>query len=128
MPVTIVRTLLNSSFQSFKRSKEDPYPCDYFGELGVFAYYNRNGLLKALEFAMPAEPLLDGIRLLGMGFSAARDILKSIDPNVEEDETGGATSFQAGVGIWAPHTKDDPMDPCESVITFARGYYDDPDT
>lgn len=33
-----VRLLLGEVFDSFKRTEESVFPCDYFENLGVFAY------------------------------------------------------------------------------------------
>jgi hypothetical protein len=77
MSVSEVRAQIGEEFKSFKRSPAAAHPCDYFPSIGVFAYYKSSGKLEAVELASPAQPVLAGINLLGIGFDAAMSLLQS---------------------------------------------------
>jgi len=118
------RAALASEFESFKRSQESAYPCDHFTALGCFVYYgDESGLVEAVEFAAPAEPMFDGLNLLGLGFADLHKQITKIDPDVLLD-ADGLTSLRLGIGAWAPFLEEEPDTPPEAVIAFAPGYYD----
>ncbi len=113
-----------------RRSIGKPHvPCgrdpndDFFPGLGIFAYYNLNDELIALEFAAPANPVLKGTGFIGQPFAQARAFLDSAGGRLTDDEAG-ATALNLGVGLFASGAKKDPMQPVEAVIVFAPGYYD----
>ena len=95
----------------------------YFSSIGLFALYNEDNRLEALEFASPAAPTLGGFRLIGVGFEAATANLRSLGGDLEDDPAG-TTSHNLGVSLYAPGKKEDPLEPRESVLAFASGYYD----
>lgn len=117
-----VRDTVGGKFQSFKRTPQASFPCDYFEELGTFFYYDSAGRLDAVEFARPARPVVAGVELLGLSFSKARAHLRALDNQVEE-EIDGAIAYQLGVSIHAPLAKTNPAAPVESLIAFRAGYY-----
>jgi hypothetical protein len=121
-PDAVRKSIGSPAKPSASRAKSPAFPADYFADEGLFAYYSAQGVLEALEFARPAEPVFHGANFLGMPFSQARDMLRSIDPDIEED-ADSVTSHRCGVGVWAPLAKDEPAAPCESVIAFCEGYY-----
>lgn len=117
-----IRRNLGSRFLAFKRSEKDVFPTDYFEEVGVFCYYNETGNLNAIEFTRPADPTLNGIRFIGMGFDAAKSEFISMGQEIEE-ETDAAIAFGLGISIYAPLAKESPSAPVETVLVFREGYY-----
>jgi hypothetical protein len=89
----------------------------------VFAYYDKHGRLEAVEFAPPANPMLDGVELLRISHETVMSTLRAKDPVLEQDRDG-ALSHAVGIGLYAPTAEDDPTKPCESIIAFRPGYYD----
>ncbi len=119
-----VRAILGTEFTSFRRSPDSVHPCDHFGELEYFVYYDdAKCLVEAIEFAAPAAPRLDGLDLLGLGFADLIVFIRQADPNVSV-ESDGFISLWLGIGGWAPSAQERPDDPAESIIVFAPGYYD----
>ena len=118
-----VRASVGKPFMSLaSRAASAAFPADHFVDDGLFAYYSANGELEALEFATPAEPVINGVNLLGMSFEGARDVLRSIDPDIETT-ADSVISHLAGISVWAPLAKDQGSAPCESVLVFRKGYY-----
>lgn len=118
-----VRSLVHADFKSFKRTPSAAFPCDYFAEVGIFAYYDANGVLEAIEMAEPAVPTLNGVNLLGLNFEAVLALLKSKDDAVSTG-ADGAISKALGVSVYAPQALKNPSANCESVMVFMHGYYD----
>ena len=118
-----VRNQVGSEPKSFKRTPQAAFPCDYFESEGVYFYYDGNGLLEAAEFAQPAQPTVENLSLLGVGFGEAVAALSRLDTQVET-EADGAIAYQLGVSIYAALAKDDTSAPVESVMAFRPGYYD----
>jgi hypothetical protein len=119
-----VRAILGVQFESFRRSPTTIHPCDFFAKLGCFVYYDdTSGRVEAVEFAEPAQPTLNGVNLLGLGFTDLIEQIKKTDPEVTV-ESDGFISLSLGVGGWAPAAEDEPEAPPQSVIVFVRGYYD----
>jgi hypothetical protein len=117
-----VRRHFDSEPKSFKRTPQDAFPCDYFESEGVFFYYDREGHLEAVEFASPAQPSVENLRLLGLGLDQATTVLSRFDSEVEK-EADGAIAYQLGVSVYAPLAKDNPAASVESVLAFRPGYY-----
>jgi hypothetical protein len=117
-----VRSRFGSEPKSFKRSSRDTFPCDYFASDGVFFYYDDDGHLEAVEFALPAQPSVENLKLLGLGLDVAMAALSGLDSEVKK-ESDGAIAYQLGVSIWAPLAKDDVAAPVETVLAFRPGYY-----
>lgn len=122
MPFGDVRRRLGAVCKSFKRTSSSAFPCDYFPSLGIFACYTVSGELEAVELASPADPQLDGIQLLTLGFDAAKDFLQSKDSGLEV-EVDGAIARAIGISLYAPKAKEDSSAPCESVLVFQEGYF-----
>lgn len=117
-----VRARVSGEFQSFKRSPQAAFPCDYFPSEGAFFYYDASGHLEAIEFAAPAKPTVAGVELINLSFEQAVARLTALDKNIEA-ETDGAIAYQLGVSIYAPLAKDNGGAPVESVLAFRKGYY-----
>lgn len=119
-PKEAVRVAFGDDHRLFKRSSNDE-PADYWAGDGVFAYYDANERLEALEFSVPSRPTLHGSALISVSMIAAVELLRSFDPEVRL-EPDGAISIQLGIGVWSSTGEADQ--PVMSVITFGPGYYD----
>lgn len=124
MPFGMDRSRLQSSLGGRVRSPARHPDEDYFQDEGLFAYFDNEQRLKAVEFFAPAQAWLDNWQLLGMPLGQAKRILQSVG-GVVVDEDAGATCFNIGIGLYAPFARDDPDDPVETVIVFRQGYYDE---
>lgn len=118
-----VRQAVNQPHKSFKRTPSSAYPCDFFQTEGVFVYYQADGHAEAVEFAEPAEPMLEGTNLLSIPFSELAALLQRQDATIELEATE-LTSKGVGIGAYAPEAEESPEKPAESVIVFKKGYYD----
>ena len=122
MQVEEVRRVLGRNFKSFKKTSDSAFPCDYFAGIEVFAYYKLPGVLEALEFAEPANPIFNGKRLIGVVAGDVKKILEAVDQSLEID-SAGIISHQLGIGVYAPGWDEDITQEVESVIVFEEGYY-----
>lgn len=118
-----VRTVLGAEFESFKRTPSSVHPCDHFFRYECFVYYDAQGLVEAVEFAEPATPMLDDLNLLGVSFMSLVERIRQADPDLSV-ESDGFTSLWLGIGGWAPAAEEKPDEHLDSIIVFARGYYD----
>jgi len=118
-----VRSAAGNRFTSFKRTPLALHACDHFADLGVFANYTADGRLEAVEFASPASPILKGQALIATPLVAVKSFLQKLDPQVEVD-LDSLVSRQLGISIYCPVAKDVEQAGCESVLVFAKGYYD----
>ena len=117
-----VRALLGGNFKSFKKTSNAEYPCDYYESLGIFVYYKLPGIVEALEFAEPADPVFNGRSLLKLSFEDLKSMLLDMDKNLEI-ESDSLISYKLGIGVYAPDADEDASLPVESVIAFEDGYY-----
>jgi hypothetical protein len=117
-----VRQHLQAPFESFKRTPESLRPCDYFESLNLFVYYGENGA-EAIELAPPAAVSFQGKNLLQLSFADLTKHLSKEDKELDVDDDG-CTSLKLGIGAYAPEAKDNPAAKSESIIVFAKGYYD----
>lgn len=118
-----VRTALGTEFKSFERSPSSSQLCDHFFRHECFVYYDAKGLVEAVEFAEPATPTLDGLNLLGFGFTSLVERIRLVDPDLSV-ESDGFTSLRLSIGGWAPAADEEPDEPLESLIVFSCRYYD----
>jgi hypothetical protein len=110
-----VRGIVKQPFEFFRRGGVEP--TDVFESAGLFAIYDDQDRLEALEFATPAAPTLDGIDLLAVPFTRAKQLLRLRGGPIEEDGEG-AQSDRLGIGLWAPNFDEDPSARCEAVSIF----------
>jgi hypothetical protein len=122
MTMEEVRKTLGTPFTSFQRDAEAKIPSDAFDSEGIYIYYKEPGVVEAVELAPPARAILKNTEPLGKPYSEISSFIKSLDPSAEEDEAG-LTSFELGVGLYAPSAQKEPQLPVESVIVFEKGYY-----
>ena len=121
--IDLVREALGVAYKTFKRTPSAEMPCDFFESLGIFTYYNPSGTLEAIEFVRPAKPCYGGVNLLEAGVNEIKKILIEHDSGIEQTDDG-LTSYKLGIGVYAPDTDENPNLPPESVIAFAKDYYD----
>lgn len=122
MQIDELRRGLGGNFKSFKKTPSSAFPCDYFTDVEVFAYYKIPGMLEALEFAEPANPLLNGARLVGVSASQVMKLLEAIDQSLEID-SDGIISHRLGISVYAPGWNKDASQVVESVLVFEDGYF-----
>ena len=108
---------------SSKGSSSKDYPSDYFRDIPAFAYYDKNGLASAFEFAGKAHVTFKELKLLETGFSEIISQLRASDPRFEV-EVDGFTSVELGIGAYAPSWQENPNEPPQGIIVFAKSYYD----
>jgi hypothetical protein len=128
---------MNAEFESGPwRNTSPDFPTDHFNEAGVFAYYDAEGCLEAMEFHEPAQLVLRGVDLLGLPYSELMPFLSNIDPVFDTD--GSGASFRTlEVGVYAPNAvsiedyeddedyeMDGSEDRVEAVLIGRPGYYD----
>jgi hypothetical protein len=114
-----VRAFFGEGFQAFQRTPEAAV-ADYWRETAVFAYYQNEGRLEAIEITSPADVTLAGQSLLRASFDSAQRHLASLDESAER-EPGGLRSDALGVAIWS--STGDGMRPVDSVLVYGPNYY-----
>jgi len=90
---------------------------------GTTAIFDRTGICVAVVLGRRSDPVLSGIRLLGVAASVAWQLLRRLDPGaIAEDNS--LRSPKLGVSIHAPDIVDEPSEPAESVLVYRSDYYD----
>jgi hypothetical protein len=118
-----IRNTLNSSFESFTRNQFSEMPEDHFQELGIFVEYKLPGICNAMELVKPLNPIWRGKQLLNTTFFELDRWFVEVDSERELNDTG-FTSYQYGIGVYAPNYEEEPTCLPESIIVFSKGYYD----
>jgi hypothetical protein len=113
-----VRDFFGSGWERFQRTA-DSDECDYWPAIAVFAHYDGEDTLEALEFGTPAKVLLDGNNILGVDPLGAEQVLRSGDPNAVSD-ADGVRSRSLGVSLWADGFRDGT--PVQAVLVSRDGY------
>ena len=106
------------------RAVSKEFPTDFFEEAGVFAYYDVDGFLDALEFVRPSRPLLGKVNVFSLPFGQAAAMLARLDPEVVS-EPDAVLSRQLSLSIWSPELPDGDHVPIESFLVGRPGYYDE---
>ncbi len=120
-----IRSLINDIVNPFYRTKESKIATDSFDSLGIFINYDETDRCEAIEFVRPlVEPFFLNKNLFGLSYSNLLDWFHGLDDNIDEFDAG-FTSFKYGIGFYAPDKIEDPNLPCEGMIIFREGYYDD---
>lgn len=126
MRASKVRSLIGGKFKQFRRSSEI-HPSDHCFELGVFCYYDSDGLLEALEFHSPARVFLGEINLLSLTYSQIVPLLKKLDPHIVTDMEG-VGSKRLSLGFYIPDLSDEDEGGddahVETVLVGRPGYCD----
>jgi hypothetical protein len=118
-----IRRAVNSPVSSFKKSPQSEMLTDAFDLLGIHVFYKKPGICEAVELFSPSIPTFRDYRLIGQPFSRIASFFKQQDEQVEL-ESAGLTSHKFGIAIYAPSAQKVPDDPIESVLIFAKHYYD----
>ncbi len=116
-----VHAILGNDFEKVNKSVSDEFETDMYE--WCFVYYKSPGVCEAIEFFEPAVPLLGGERLIGRPYTEVKGLFLKLDSLVQFDDAG-LTSFNLGIGVYAPSAEKDPDEPVEGVIVFEKGYYD----
>lgn len=117
-----VHDLLKEGYTSFKRTPAAKFPCDYYQDVGLFIYYDKLHLMEAIEFTYPAKVKLFEHKLFELSYDEIKTILLNYDKNLEI-ELDGLTSYQLGVGVYAPSAMRNKNSKVESIIIFNEYYY-----
>lgn len=120
-----VRRLMSAQWETGPwRNISPEFPTDWFRDMGVFAYYDAEGFLEAMEFHEPADVCLGGVNLLGLQYGEARSLLGGIDPHFSVDEEG-ADFRTLSIGLYVPDAGElADKARIESVLVGRSGYYD----
>ncbi|KUG06483.1 hypothetical protein [Solirubrum puertoriconensis] len=110
-----IRALFEYEPEQFLRGGEED--TDFYNPLGLFVIYDTDQKCVAVEFTGPAHVSLNGVQLLELSKKEATAFFNT-DQELDRDASG-YTSYQYGVGAYYEKHKKP-----ETVIVFARGYYD----
>lgn len=119
----IRRILSNLTYEEFYKTPDSKNSTDYYTSIGIFIYYTANNLCEAIEFCDTATPLFEHKNLLYLNYKDLLGWLNTIDTEIEEDDYG-FTSYQLGIGCYAPEKEENFDCLPESIIIFRYGYYD----
>ena len=134
MTVAQARSLVKSTPKEFRRSDEVT-PSDFFADENLFFYYDKDGHLKAIEFARGAHVLLGDESIFKMNFEQFLSFLRAFDPETVADDEG-ATSHRLSLGVWVPFMAEDDGDDeedadevgqIESILIGRPGYFESED-
>lgn len=95
---------------------------DYYQDIGFFVYYDNSQNVVAMEFHEPVNLKYNEVNLLNVSAKEGYVLMESWDESVEIDESG-LTSFNLGIGFYAPNFQEENYNPVESVIVFSKDYY-----
>lgn len=108
---------------SLDRFKND-FPTDYYNEIGVFCYFDKNGKFEAIEFVKPSRPTMKEIDLLSLSAKDAVDLFRRMDPNLDINATR-ALSRELSIGFVFSYEDDGADAIIESFLLGCPGYYND---
>jgi len=111
--------------RSFKRTPLQQLPSDHFIDIGLVIYYKHPGVVEAIEFSRPSNPIFSGVSLFNQTVEQFQCLLASKDKNLKIEEDG-CVSYACGIGayILAGEEEGGDHEKIVSVIVFERGYYD----
>lgn len=125
MPIDTVRALVGAHATPFSKSDEGKQT-DAFDELGLHAFYDRDGCCEAVEFFDwgQIEPALNAMSLLSEPYVELEQRIRELDAGTKL-QLAGLVSLRCGLGIYvdAPTISGDIR--ARSVIVVKSGYYDD---
>ena len=87
-------------------------------------HFDENELLNAVEGNIDAGFCYQGFEIVGQPFNKVYKYLKSFDIEIKMD-SGGATSYKLGIGLYVPTIKKSKKELVQGVIAFKKGYYGD---
>jgi len=117
-----VRAKLMVPYESFYKTGSSKVETDAFDEIGVHVYYDKDYRVEVVELFEPAVPMFKNTNLLGTPYSQLLELFSTIDGNLGENDSG-LTSYEQGIGLYAPYKEDEPNLNCEGIIVFKKGYY-----
>lgn len=79
--------------------------------------------MEAIEFVYPAKVELFEYKLFELSYDKIKTVLFNYDKELEKD-MDGLTSYELGVGIYAPSSMKNRNPQVESIIVFNAFYYD----
>ncbi|MDO8330975.1 MAG: hypothetical protein Q7T36_10955 [Fluviicoccus sp.] len=120
-----VRQLTLGPVRAFRRTPTQALPSDHFTDLGIVVAYKPPGVVEAIEFSAPSNPIFNGVSFFGQDVARVREVLVGVDPSLEVDGDG-FISHCLGVGVYAVEADEEDEEPPKivSVIVFENGYYD----
>ncbi|SMB87958.1 hypothetical protein SAMN05660772_02784 [Pasteurella testudinis DSM 23072] len=96
---------------------------DYFDNGIILAYMNKDYILQCIVLNDPCEAIFNGIDLLNLSYINCLNYLKNFDPDIEEEEYVGFTSYNLGIAIYAPNAIDDKNTFIECITIGRSGYF-----
>jgi hypothetical protein len=119
------RKQIQNAFADLKleAKKKGTQEIDISFTLGLQIFYTSEKFCEAVQMFGASVPTYQHQNLLGKSFNILKKWFERIDSNLEVDPTG-FTSYQLGIGAYAPFALKDPSKPVEAVIVFQKGYYD----
>lgn len=111
-----VQTALNEHYETFRRGPFATGDTETYGQ--CFVNYDAAGHCDSVEFFGDANVKFKETSPFSLSCAELRKLLAPV-----EDNDSGFTSFEYGIGVYAPYEEDEP-DKVESIIAFKKGYYD----
>lgn len=128
MKMPEVRSIISGKFKTFNRYAgmgvaDEEHLTDAYQDRGVYCHYDAEGIFEAVNFFLPARPLLDGVDILSLRMSEAIALLEKLDPAlVVEHDNAVSSRFSLGV-VESSEAGDDEDAPIESFYFGRAGYY-----
>ncbi|MDG6895829.1 hypothetical protein [Volucribacter amazonae] len=97
---------------------------DFFANGIALGYENQDFKLKYILLMDGVKAIFENQNLLEMNYIDCKNYLSQFDPNIEEEEYVGFTSYKLGIAIYAPDATDDPLSYIECVTVGAKGYFE----
>ena len=119
-----VANLKLGTVKSFKRTPASEFHSDHFVESGVIVSYKFPGVVDAVEFSGPAQPVFLGKRLFDFSVEKLKAFLTNEDPNIEVGGDG-FTAHNIGIGAYILGADEDEDVSAElvAIIVFEEDYY-----
>jgi hypothetical protein len=115
-----VRKVVGAPVHTFKKTPVDDELTDAFRSLGVHVFYKRPGVCESIEFYGPANPMFNGVPILGSTLDNISRIFATQNVKVEK-RRDAIVAHPLGFGVAAPKHQNGII---SEVIVFENGYYD----
>lgn len=128
MTMPEVRSIISGKLKTFNRYAgmgvaDEDHLTDAYQDRGIYCHYDAEGIFEAVNFFLPARPLLNGVDILSLRTSEAIAFLKRLDPAlVVENNNAVSSRFSLGV-VESSEADDDEDAPLESFYFGRAGYY-----
>src|SRR5262245_20556871 len=80
-----VRHLMDAPYETFMKSSLSKMPTDSYLDDAIHVFYGEAGICEAVEFFEPSHVFLDGVDLLNVPYSEARQCILLRDLELDED-------------------------------------------